>query len=73
MNVRPLDFVSIDLILQKVVESMRDHNVGKLASNWEGPYRVTAMAGESAYYLENLEERPLSQPWNVQNLRKYYQ
>ena len=52
---------------------MKDQNVGKLALNWEGPYRVTATVGLRAYYLEDLEERPLPRPWNVYNLKKYYQ
>jgi len=48
-----------DLILGKAVGSMKEQNVGKLAPNWEGPYRVTATAGAGAYYLEDMEERPL--------------
>ena len=51
---------------------MKDHNVGKLALNWERPYRLTAMAGAGAYYLEDTKERPLLRPWNVCNLKKYY-
>ena len=31
----------------------------KLALNWEGPYRITAMAGAKVYYFEHMEERPL--------------
>lgn len=30
------------------------------------------MTEARAYYLEDLEERPLPQPWNVYNLKKYY-
>ena len=41
------------------VENMQDVNVGKLASTWEGPYRVTAITSARAYYLEDLDERPL--------------
>ena len=61
-----------DLVLQKAIESMKVQNVGKLASNWEGLYRVTATVGARAYYLEDLEEKPLPRPWNVYNLKKYY-
>ena len=28
------------------------------------------MAGSGAYYLEDMEERPLPRPWNVSNLKK---
>ena len=64
--------MSRDLILQKAVGSIKYQNAGKLAPNWEGPYQVTATAGVRAYYLEDLEERPLPRPWNIYNLKKYY-
>ena len=32
-------------MLQKVVGNMWDTNVRKLAPSWEGPYRVTSVAG----------------------------
>ena len=32
---------------------------GQVRPNWEGPYRVTATAKTGAYYLEDMEERPL--------------
>ena len=59
-------------MLRKAVGNMRDANAGKLAQAWEGPYRVTAIAGAGAYYLEDLNERPLPWPWNVHNLKKFY-
>lgn len=64
--------MSGDLILQKTVGSIKYQNAGKLAPNWEEPYRVTATAEAGAYYLEDLEERPLPRPWNIYNLMKYY-
>lgn len=36
-----------------------DLSARKLAPNWEGPYRVTTIAGTGAYYLEDMNERPL--------------
>ena len=60
-------------MLRKVVENMRDASAGKLAQTWEGPYRVTTIASLGAYYLEDLDERPLPRPWNVHNLKKFYQ
>ena len=58
----------------ETVGNMRDTNAEKLASTWEGPYWVTAIAGASAgtYYMEDLDERPLPRPWNVHNLKKFY-
>ena len=60
-------------MLRKVMGNMRDVGAGKLAQTREGSYRVTANAGTGAYYLEDLDERPFPQPWNVQNLKKFYQ
>ena len=65
-------FSAGDLVLQKAVGNMRDMNAGKLTPSWERPYRVTAIVGAIAYYLEDLDERPLPQPWNVHNLKKFY-
>ena len=66
------EFNAEDLVLWKAVGNTRDINARKLASNWEGPYRVTAIAGTRAYYLEDMNERPLPRPWNGQNLRRFY-
>ena len=62
----------LDLMLSKAVGNMRDTNAGKLAPTWEGPYKVTAIAGTRAYYLKDLDERPLPRPWNIHNLKKFY-
>lgn len=71
-DVKRREFSAGDLVLRKAMGNMRDTNFGKLAQTWEGPYRVTAIAGVGAYYLEDLDERPLPRPWNVHNLRKFY-
>ena len=72
-DVKAGEFSAGDLVLRKVVGNMRDISAGKLAQLWEGPYRVTAIAGAGAYYLEDLDEKPLPRPWNVHNLKKFYQ
>lgn len=55
-NVKTREFDAGDQVLRKAVRNMQDTNVGKLALTWEGPYRVTAIAGARAYYLEDLDE-----------------
>ena len=50
----------------------RHINAGRLALNWEGPYRITAITGVGAYYLEDMDERPLPQSWNAHNLKNFY-
>ena len=51
---------------------MKNPSQGKLGPNWKGPYRVTSIAGTGAYRLEDLDKVVVPQPWNVNNLRKYY-
>lgn len=53
------EFMPGDLVLWKDVGNMKDWNEGKLAPNWKGPYQVTTIARMRAYYLEDIEERPL--------------
>ena len=71
-DVKAREFSAGDLVLRKAVGNMRDTNARKLAPTWEGPYRVTSIVGVGAYFLENLDERPLPWLWNVYNLKKFY-
>ena len=61
-----------DLVLRKVVGNTKNPAWGKLGPNWEGPYRITSVARVGAYYLEDLDERTVLHPWNVNNLKMYY-
>ena len=61
-----------DLVLRKVLGTTKNPNWGKLRPNWEGPYRITSVAGIGAYYLEDLDEKAALHPWNVNNLKRYY-
>ena len=70
MKVRPLALG--DLVLRRVVGTTKNPSWGKLGPNWEGPYRITSMAGIRAYFLEDLDENVVPRPWNVNNLRIYY-
>ena len=60
-----------DLVMRKVLGSAKNPSWGKLGPNWEGPYRITSVAGIGAYYLD-LDEKAVPRPWNVNNLRRYY-
>ncbi|XP_075659156.1 uncharacterized protein LOC142629045 [Castanea sativa] len=70
VKLRPL--VPGDLVLRKVVGTARNPVWGKLGPNWEGPYRITPVAGVGAYRLEDLDGRIGHRPWNINNLRCYY-
>ena len=71
-DVKTREFSVGDLVLRKAVGNMRDTNARKSTPSWEGPYKVTTITGSGAYYLEDLDERPLPWPWNAHNLNKFY-
>ena len=72
INVKLTPLVVGDLVLRKVLGTTRNPTWGKLGPNWEGPYRITAVARIRAYYLEVLDEKAVLHPWNVNNLKRYY-
>ena len=55
MSVKLRPLAPGDLVLRKVVGNTKNPAWGKLGPNWEGPYRITSMAGVGAYYLEDLD------------------
>ena len=61
-----------NLVLRKVVGVAKDPSWGKLGPNWEGSFRITSVAGIGVYYLEDLDEKAVPHPWNVNNLKRYY-
>ena len=71
-NVRLRPLAMGDLVLRKVLGTTKNTTRGKLGPNWEGPYRITSVAGIEAYYLEDLDEKAVLHPWNVNNLKRYY-
>ena len=71
-NVKLRPLAPGDLVLRKVIGVAKNPSWGKLGPNWEGPYRITLVAGIGAYYLEDLDEKVVPRPWNVNNLKRYY-
>ena len=72
MSVKLRPLAPRDLVLRKVVGNTKNPAWGKLWPNWEGPYCITSMAGIGAYFLEDLDERVVLHPWNINNLKRYY-
>ena len=70
VRLRPLE--PRDLVLRKVLGTVKNPAWGKLGPNWEGPYRITSLSGIGAYFLKDLDEHVIPRPWNVNNLRRYY-
>ncbi|KAJ8619484.1 hypothetical protein MRB53_028013 [Persea americana] len=71
-KVKERRFAIGELVLKKILPGDRDPNEGKLAPNWQGPFRITSTAGRSAYRLEDMEGKALPRPWNATHLKKFY-
>ena len=61
-----------DSVLRKVLGNAKIPAWEKFGPNWEGPYRITSIAGIEAYFLEDLDEHVIPRSWNVNNLKMYY-
>ncbi|RVW61781.1 Gypsy retrotransposon integrase-like protein 1 [Vitis vinifera] len=73
-KVRPKSFKNGTLVLRKVFENTVETGAaGKFQANWEGPYIVSKSKENGAYHLQKLDGTPLLRPWNVSNLKQYYQ
>ncbi|XP_057425850.1 uncharacterized protein LOC130719235 [Lotus japonicus] len=65
-------FLPGDLVLRNASIGARGTERGKLAANWEGPYRITEATGTGAYKLEKLSGEKIPRTWNAANLNRYY-
>ena len=72
VNVKLRPLAPEDLVLGKVVGAAKDPSWGKLRPNWEGPFGITSVVRIGVYYLEDLDEKALPRPWNINNLKRYY-
>ena len=61
-NVKLRPFVPGDLVLRKVLGTVKNPAWGKLGPNWEGLYRITSVARIGVYYLEDLDENVVPCP-----------
>lgn len=58
-----------DLVLRR---NQKDSKEGKLAANWEGPYKIAMKTGTGAYSLEDLTKGAIPMTWNAEKLKRYY-
>jgi len=63
------EFKVDDLVLRR---NQKDSKEGKLAANWEGPYRIRMKTGTGAYRLKDLHRGIVPRTWNAEKLKKYY-
>jgi hypothetical protein len=67
-RVRPRTFVVGDLVLR-----LKQDGHGKLESPWVGPYIVTEVIPGGAYRLQDKKtSKDESNPWNAEQLRRFY-
>ncbi|KAK3011543.1 hypothetical protein RJ639_011583 [Escallonia herrerae] len=71
-RIRPHAFCVVDLVLRRVEASAPRDAIGKLAPNWEGPYRVTKLGGPGSYHYQELDGKPIPKTWNAAHLKCYY-
>uniref|UniRef100_A0A2N9J899 Uncharacterized protein n=1 Tax=Fagus sylvatica TaxID=28930 RepID=A0A2N9J899_FAGSY len=72
-RINPRELAVGDLVLRKVMGAKQDPKHGKLGPNWEGPYKIASVAGTGAFMLLGPDDTPVKRPWNICNLKKYYQ
>ncbi|XP_072086987.1 uncharacterized protein [Arachis hypogaea] len=71
-KVHPRSFQVNKLVLHKTEQSRRPSSHGKLAANWEGPFRVIEVLGNGACQLQSLHGTTIPNTWNVSSLKHYY-
>ena len=70
---RPWVFKVGTLVFRKVFENSTEKGAEKFQANWEDPYIVFKTGENGAYHLQKLDVTSLLRPWNVSNLKQYYQ
>ncbi|XP_074323768.1 uncharacterized protein LOC141660681 [Apium graveolens] len=71
LRVKERFFKQRELVLRNV-EASGVGQKGKLAPNWEGPYKVRSVQGRGTYKLETMEGEEIPWIWHAQNLKAYY-
>ncbi|RDX63380.1 hypothetical protein CR513_58193, partial [Mucuna pruriens] len=71
-KVRLRDFRENNLVRKMEGETRKRRVEGKLAANWEGPFRDREALSNNAYRLENLNEINVPQTWNTSHLKFYF-
>ncbi|XP_057730600.1 uncharacterized protein LOC130945929 [Arachis stenosperma] len=66
------EFGPNDLVLRRNDIGLPTPGEGKLAANWEGPYRIKKVMGKGAFKLERLDGKEVPRTWNADNLRRFY-
>nr|KYP59508.1 Gypsy retrotransposon integrase-like protein 1 [Cajanus cajan] len=71
-RVKPREFREGDLVWRATGEARKDPRQGKLAPNWDGPFRIRHNLNNGAFKLEYLSGEPIPRTWNSTHLKMYY-
>ncbi|XP_062088902.1 uncharacterized protein LOC133795468 [Humulus lupulus] len=71
-NLRTRAYKVGDYVLRRTFQNTKEAGVGKLGSNWEGPYQITKVVGQGAYKLQATDGRNVTNSWNACHLRPYF-
>nr|KYP34802.1 hypothetical protein KK1_044197 [Cajanus cajan] len=71
-KVKPREFREGDLVWRTIGEARKDPRQGKLAPNWDGPFRIWHNLNNGAYKLEYLSGEPIPRTWNSSHIKMYY-
>jgi len=58
--------------VEKGRNSRQNRQEGKLAPNWDDPFRVADSLHNGAYKLEELSGKLILRTWNATHLKMYY-
>jgi len=61
-----------DLVLRRASIGMKNVKDGKLAVNWEGPYKIQRTTRSGAYALETLQGKEIKRTFNAADLKRYF-
>nr|KYP36420.1 Retrovirus-related Pol polyprotein from transposon 17.6 [Cajanus cajan] len=71
-KIRPREFHQGDLVWRVTREARKNRGQGKLAANWDGPFRARHNLNNGAYKLEELNGKIIPRTWNVTHLKHYF-
>ena len=62
----------IQVVLRKVEATRKIVDKGKLATNWDGPFKIILVIKPGTFELEDMKGKKLPRPWNGDHLKKYF-
>jgi hypothetical protein len=61
-----------DLVVRRASIGNKNAKDGKLAANWEGPYRLKRSLGQGAYALEHISGDEVPRTFNIADLKRWF-